>query len=416
MYDIKFIRQFPQKFDQAMIIRGVDIKAEAILAIDALVRNYKNELQISQARRNNLAKEIAECKVAKQTVAEELYREAELIKKDIPILTQKLQEKEKELNDILVILPNAPQDDVPFGTSESDNLLIKSWGEPRFFDFQPLQHFELGEKLQEMDFAAAAAMSGSRFVVLYGMIARLERALSNLMLDIHTKEFGYLEVSPPLLVHNETMFGVGQLPKFAEDTFIVDGNYRLIPTAEVPLTYLAANKIIAEENLPFRYTAYTPCFRSEAGSAGRDTRGMIRMHQFNKVELVSITTPEQSEAEHLHMLTAAETVLQRLELPYRVMLLCSQDMGFCSSKTYDIEVWLPGQNQYREISSCSNCMSFQATRMKAYYRDSIAQENKHIHTLNGSGLAVGRTLVAILENYQQADGSVVIPDALRGYM
>ena len=284
------------------------------------------------------------------------------------------------------------------------------------FYFTPLQHFEIGEKLKEMDFAAATSMSGSRFVLLYGMLARLERALANFMLDIHTKEFGYTEVSVPLLVHDEAMFGVGQLPKFADDTFVVDGRYRLIPTAEVPLTYLAANKIIAEENLPLRYTAHTPCFRSEAGSAGKDTRGMIRLHQFNKVELVSITSPEQSEVEHMRMLNAAETILQRLELPYRVMLLCSQDMGFCSSKTYDIEAWLPGQNQYREISSCSNFMSFQAVRMKAYYRDSIAQENKYLHTLNGSGLAVGRTLVAVLENYQQEDGSVIIPNALREYM
>jgi seryl-tRNA synthetase len=317
---------------------------------------------------------------------------------------------------MLAAFPNAPADDVPVGPDESANVEIRRVGEPRAFDFTPLDHVAVGEKLGLMDFERASKLSGARFVVLSGPLARMERALAAFMLDIHTREFGYTEVAPPLLVRDDALFGSGQLPKFADDLFRTEEGFWLIPTAEVPLANLVAGEILDEEALPLRFTAATPCFRSEAGSAGRDTRGMIRQHQFTKVELISVTAPEQSDAEQERMTGAAETVLQRLGLPYRVVTLCTGDMGFAARRTFDIEVWLPGQGAYREISSCSTCGDFQARRMNARARRKGEKGTRFVHTLNGSGLAVGRTMVAILENYQQADGSVVVPEALRPYL
>jgi seryl-tRNA synthetase len=322
----------------------------------------------------------------------------------------------QRIDDLLAGLPNLPAPEVPDGLDETANKEVRRVGEPPRFNFQPMPHEAIGEKLGLMDFARAAKLSGSRFVVLKGDLARLERAIAQFMLDLHTSEFGYTEVSPPLLVRDDALFGTGQLPKFAEDQFRTTDGLWLIPTAEVPLTNLVAADILDEAALPLRFTAWTPCFRSEAGAAGKDTRGMIRVHQFQKVELVSITTPEQSEAEHERMTQCAEAVLQRLGLAYRVMLLSSGDMGFAARKTYDLEVWLPGQNAYREISSCSNCGAFQALRMKARCRPAGGKGTRPVHTLNGSGLAVGRTLIAILENFQRSDGTVAIPESLQPYM
>ncbi len=416
MHDIKFIRSFPEEFNNAMKKRGISITAEEILELDFSLRKSKQNLHDLQNKRNQLAKLIGEYK-SKNLDVTDILNEAESIKKEIPKLEQENNELVVKLNTCLSTLPNLPAKDVPFGINELDNVEVRYHGVAKSPVAKPKQHFELGELLNQMDFAQSAKISGSRFVILKDKLAMLERALANFMLDIHTKVFGYLEISPPILVREHAMFGVGQLPKFSEDSFIVNGGeYRLIPTAEVPLTNLVADMILKEEELPLRFTAYTPCFRSEAGSAGKDTRGMIRLHQFNKVELVSITTPEESEREHELMLNAAEEILKRLELPYRIMLLCSQDMGFSARKTYDIEVWLPGQNCYREISSCSNCGDFQAQRMKSRFKDIAEQQNRFTHTLNGSGLAVGRTIVAILENYQQEDGSILIPHNLRPYM
>ncbi|MBL8674723.1 MAG: serine--tRNA ligase, partial [Rhodospirillales bacterium] len=322
----------------------------------------------------------------------------------------------KALDDQLAALPNLPDDAAPDGKDEHDNALVRRVGDPRNFAFAPKDHVAIGEALGMMDFAAAAKLSGARFVVLKGALARLERALAQFMLDLHTGENGYTEINPPFLVKDAAVYGTGSLPKFAEDLFGTTNGYWLIPTAEVPLSNLVNDSVVEEKALPMRLTAWTPCFRSEAGSAGRDTRGMIRMHQFPKVELVSITTPEESEAEHLRMTACAEGVLTKLGLPFRTVMLCTGDMGFAARKTYDIEVWLPGQNAYREISSCSNCGDFQARRMNARYRPREGKGTRFLHTLNGSGLAVGRALVAVLENYQNEDGSVAVPDALRPYM
>lgn len=416
MHDIRFIRLHPKIFDQGMKKRGVNISSNAILALDNQVCSLKTELQELQTLRNQLAKVIGEKKAVKLDTTAEL-EQAEKLKIQLPDLEKELVKAEKELHDILISLPNVPSEDVQFGTGEDENLLYHlSHIQPKNFSFTPKEHWVLGEELKQMDFSNAVKMSGSRFVILRHHLALMERALANFMLDIHIKEFGYTEISPPVLVKEATMFGIGQLPKFSEDSFVVDGGYRLIPTAEVSLTSLVADAVLAEEELPLRFTAYTPCFRSEAGSAGRDTRGMMRMHQFSKVELVSITVPKASKSELERMLGAAETVLDKLELPYRTMALCSQDMGFCAAKAYDIEVWLPGQGKYREISSCSNCKGFQAIRMKARYKDSISQENQPVHTLNGSGLAIGRTIIAIMENYQEQNGSIIIPAALQPYM
>jgi seryl-tRNA synthetase len=367
-----------------------------------------------QQQRNNQAKMLGQIKDKTGTEFQKAKEEAGEINKKLDELNAK-SDSDKKLEAILETLPNIIGEEVPLGEDESHNKIIRTVGIiPDIAN--PKEHFELGENLGLMDFEQTAKISGSRFVTLTGGLARLERALASFMLDIHTKEFDYLEVSPPALVRPSAMYNTGQLPNLEEESFVTTNDYRLIPTAEVSLTNLVADKIIAREELPIRFTAYTPCFRSEAGSAGKDTRGMIRVHQFNKVEMVSITTPDESEAEHQRMLSAAETILQRLKLPYRVMLLCSGDTGFCSKKTFDLEVWLPGQNQYREISSVSNCSDFQARRLKARYKEFGASETTLVHTLNGSGLAVGRTLIAVLENYQNQDGSIRVPDVLVPYM
>ena len=346
----------------------------------------------------------------------ELQRENAAVRDLEAKAAAKAAELRKYIDELLASLPNLPASDVPDGPDESANRELRRVGEPPRFNFAPRAHEAIGERLGLMDFARAARLSGSRFVVLKGALARLERAIAQFMLDLHTQEFGYTEVAPPLLVREETAYGTGNLPKAAEDMFQTREGLWLIPTAEMPLTNLVAGEILDEGVLPLRFTAWTPCFRSEAGAAGRDTRGMIRMHQFNKVELVSVTRPEDSEAEHERMTGCAEAVLQRLGLAYRVVLLSTGDMGFAARKTYDIEVWLPSQDTYREISSCSNCGPFQATRMRARYRPAGGKGTQPVHTLNGSGLAVGRTLIAILENYQQDDGSVAIPELLRPYM
>ena len=388
--------------------------AAELLDRDAAVRALQTELQQAQALRNALSKEIGK-RQAQGGDAAPLIAEVAALKGSIQTAEEALRERAAALNELLATVPNPLAPDVPDGADESENVLLRSWGEPPRFDFAPKEHDDIGAPLG-MDFERAAKLSGARFVVLSGAVARLERALATFMLDVQTGEHGYTEVAPPLLVRDHVLFGTGQLPKFAEDQFRTTSGHWLIPTAEVPLTNLVADEILDAEQLPLRYTAWTPCFRSEAGSAGKDTKGMIRQHQFTKVELVSIVPPEQSEAEHERMTACAEEILRRLELPYRVMVLCSGDTGFAARKTYDIEVWLPGQGRYREISSCSNCGDFQARRMRARFRAKGERETRFVHTLNGSGLAVGRTLIAILENYQQADGSVVLPAAIRPYM
>jgi seryl-tRNA synthetase len=412
--DLKWLRDQPEALDHALRRRGLPAIAAELLDRDAAVRALQTELQQGQARRNVLSKEIGRLQ-AQGGDAAPLIAEVGALKASIQAAEEALRERAAALNDLLATVPNPLAPDVPDGADESDNLLLRSWGEPPRFDFEPREHDELGARLG-MDFERAAKLSGARFVVLSGALARLERALATFMLDVQTREHGYTEVAPPLLVRDHVLFGTGQLPKFAEDQFRTTSDHWLIPTAEVPLTNLVADEILDAERLPLRYTAWTPCFRSEAGSAGKDTKGMIRQHQFTKVELVSIVQPEQSAAEHERMTACAEEILRRLELPYRVMVLCSADTGFAARKTYDIEVWLPGQGRYREISSCSNCGDFQARRMRARFRAKGERETRFVHTLNGSGLAVGRTLIAVLENYQQADGSVVLPPAIRPYM
>jgi seryl-tRNA synthetase len=465
MHDIKAIRDDPAAFDEGLKKRGLAPLSPEILKRDAELRALLTRLQIAQARRNEASKLIGQAKAKKdEAQASALMAEVAGLKDEI----QKGEEEERRLqaavNDFLAGIPNIPASDVPVGADEHANVEVRRWGSKPEFDFKPKEHFDLGEGLGQMDFEAAARMSGARFVVLKNQLARLERAIAQFMLDLHTEQArennpterleigGYVEVSPPLLVRNQAMFGTGQLPKFKEDLFAVHGGhvieqqiagsfkmqsegklkvfdvdafsellteterYWLIPTAEVPLTNLVREQILDEKQFPLRFTAYTPCFRAEAGAAGKDTRGMIRMHQFSKVELVSITTPEQSQTEHERMTVCAQEVLKRLGLHHRVIVLSTGDMGFGARKTYDIEVWLPGQDAFREISSCSNCGDFQARRMNARYRAAGEKNTRFVHTLNGSGLAVGRTLVAILENYQQADGSILIPDALKPYM
>ena len=417
MLDLKWIRDNPDAFDDGLKRRGTEPLSAMLLELDERHRSVLTEMQQAQARRNEASKQIGKAKASgDEAAANALIAEVG----DLKTKTQELEEQERalseELEENLLGIPNMPAEDVPVGADENDNVEIRKHGEPRGFNFKAREHFEIGEALGLMDFAAAAKLSGARFVVLRGALARLERALYNFMLDVHTGEFGYVETVPPMLVRDEALLGTGQLPKFAEDQFRTTNDMWLIPTAEVPLTNLAREQIHDEADLPMRFTAMTPCFRSEAGAAGKDTRGMIRQHQFTKVELVSITTPEQSDAEHLRMTECAETILQRLGLPYRVVVLSTGDMGFGARKTYDLEVWLPGQGQYREISSCSNMADFQARRMQARYRPDGEKGTRFVHTLNGSGLAVGRTLIAILENYQQADGSVLLPEALKPYM
>ena len=417
MHDLKFIRENPQAFDDGLKTRFLEPVSSELLVLDEERRGLLTRLQDAQARRNAASKEIGKAKATgDDAAAQKLIDEVAQLKDEI----QKGEEQERQLDEkleaALAGIPNIPFDDVPVGKDEAANVEVRRVGEPRRFSFAPKEHFELGEQLGFMDFDAAAKMSGARFVALKGPLARLERALAHFMLDLHTQEFGYTEVSPPLLVRDEAVYGTAQLPKFSEDLFRTENGYWLTPTAEVTLTNLVREEILDGAQLPLRFTAHTACFRSEAGSAGRDTRGMIRLHQFPKVELVSVTTPEQSVDEHERMTACAEEVLKRLDLPYRVVVLSTGDMGFGARKTYDLEVWLPGQDQYREISSCSNCGDFQARRMKARFKTEGEKATRFVHTLNGSGLAVGRTLVAVLENHQQEDGSISIPEALRPYM
>ena len=417
MFDIRWIREHPEEFDRGMARRGLGPQAAKLIALDEERRKLLTELQELQNRRNALSKQIGQAMAqGEKARAEELKVQVAAMKARLQQLEEAARKKEAELRAALAALPNIPRDEVPDGADESDNVEVRREGEPLQFDFAPKQHFELGEALGMMDFERAAKIAGSRFVVLRGALARLQRALAQFMLDVQTEKHGYEEVWPPLLVRDDALFGTGQLPKFAEDLFRTTDGRWLIPTAEVPLTNLVREEIVPEQALPLRVCALTPCFRSEAGAAGRDTRGMIRQHQFDKVELVSITTPEEGRAELDRKLACAEDILKRLGLPYRVVLLCAGDMGFSAEITFDLEVWLPGQNAYREISSVSLCGDFQARRMNARYRAQGEKKPRFVHTLNGSGLAVGRTLIAVMENYQQADGSILIPEALRPYM
>jgi seryl-tRNA synthetase len=416
MHDIRFIRENPAAFDAGLKKRNLAPLSSEILEVDKRRRAAITESESIQARRKQLSQQIGMAK-RKGENADALMAEVAGLEESLKKSEAEAAELDAELTRRLEVLPNLPFDDVPDGTDETANVEIRRHGSQRNFAFPPKDHVALGEATGEMDFAAATRMSGARFVVMKGRLARLERAIAQFMLDLHTsEEGGYTEVNPPLLVRDNAAYGVGQLPRFAEDMFHTDNGFWLVPTAEVPLTNLAAELVLDEKVLPLRYTAFTPCFRSEAGAAGKDTRGMIRMHQFPKVELVSITTPEQSEAEHQRMTARAEEVLRRLEIPYRTIVLCGGDMGPASRKTFDIEVWLPGQGRYREISSCSNCGDYQARRMNARFRPKEGKGTRFVHTLNGSGLAVGRTLIAILENYQNEDGSVTVPEALRPYM
>jgi seryl-tRNA synthetase len=415
MFDLKTIRDDPEAFDRGLARRGLPPRSPEILALDKEWRAAQTAAEQIQAERNKLAREIGGLK-AKGGDAAELMRRVAESKDEGARLEVEAARLKAEIEALLAGVPNIPLDEVPDGRDEHDNKLIRTHGSPRNFAFAPKDHVSLGEGLRQMDFARAGKLSGARFVVLSGGLARLERALAALMLDLHTRDFGYTEIAPPLLVRDEAAYGTGQLPKFADDLFRTTTGLWLIPTAEVPLTNLVAGEILEEAALPLRFTAWTPCFRSEAGAAGKDTRGMIRQHQFNKVELVSIAHPDRATEEHERMTNCAEEVLKRLDLPYRVVLLCTGDMGAASRKTYDIEVWLPGQNAYREISSCSQCGEYQARRMNARYKPKEGKGNRFVHTLNGSGLAVGRALVAVLENHQQEDGSIAIPPGLRPFM
>ncbi|TWT02079.1 serine--tRNA ligase [Reyranella sp. CPCC 100927] len=420
MHDIRTIRDNPETFDAALARRGVVPMSTALLEIDRRRRAAITDSEQTQARRKALSKQIGIAR-GKGEPADALMAEVNGLDEAQKAAETVAAAADAELNDLLAGIPNLPAADVPDGKDEHDNKEIRRVGSPRNFAFDPKDHVGIGEGLGLMDFAAAAKMSGARFVVLKGQLARLERALAQFMLDLHTAPAdgtlsGYTEVDPPLLVRDNAVHATTSLTKFADDLFHTTNGYWLVATAEVPLTNLVSESVIDEKDLPLRYTAWTPCFRSEAGAAGKDTRGMIRQHQFPKVELVSITTPEQSEAEHERMTGCAEEVLKRLGLPFRTVTLCTGDMGFSARKTYDIEVWLPGQNTYREISSCSNCGDFQARRMNARYRPREGKGTRFLHTLNGSGLAVGRALIAVLENYQNADGTVTVPEALRSYM
>jgi seryl-tRNA synthetase len=416
MHDIRAIRTDPAAFDAAMARRGLAPMAADLMVLDTDRRAAQTALQEKQARRNALAKEIGQGKRTGADTAT-LETEATTLRGDMDSLEKRVPELDSAIRHILETLPNILDPSVPDGPDESANVVLKQTGKPRDFNFAPKQHFELGEALGMMDFATATKLAGARFTVLRGPLARMERALGQFMLDQHTLERGYLETIVPSLVNAAAVYGTGSLPKFEEDLFkTTDGRY-LIPTAEVPLTNTVAGDIVAEKQLPLRLTALTDCFRSEAGAAGRDTRGMIRQHQFRKVELVCIAHPDKSAEEHEWMTRSAELILEKLGLPYRRMLLSSGDTGFASTRTHDLEVWLPGQGMYREISSCSNCKEFQARRMNARFRGGLDGKTvAHVHTLNGSGVAVGRALIAVMENYQQEDGSILVPEALRPYM
>ncbi|WP_019566159.1 serine--tRNA ligase [Agrobacterium sp. 10MFCol1.1] len=417
MHDIKWIRENPEAFDAALARRGAEPAASSLIALDEKRRSVIQSLQDMQSRRNAASKDIGAAMAQKNMeLAEKLKAEVADIKENMPRAEEEDRQVTAELNDALSRLPNMPFDDVPDGKDEHDNVVTRVVGQKPGWNHEAKEHFEIGEALGYMDFERAAKLSGSRFTVLTSQLARLERALGQFMIDLHTSEHGYTEVSSPLMVRDEAMFGTGQLPKFSEDLFKTTDGRWLIPTAEVTLTNLVSGEILEQEKLPLRLTALTPSFRSEAGSAGRDTRGMLRQHQFWKCELVSITDAESAVAEHERMTACAEEVLKRLGLHFRTMTLCTGDMGFSARKTYDLEVWLPGQNTYREISSCSVCGDFQARRMNARYRGKDDKATKFVHTLNGSGTAVGRCLIAVLENYLNDDGSVTIPDVLLPYM
>ena len=415
MFDIKWICENPKKFDEGLTKRNLPPQSTKLIAMDEVRRSAQTRAQKIQTERNAISKKIGLAKSKGEDTSDLIQKVSESKKEQAKAETEQTQAA-NDLLDVLSTIPNTPQDDVPVGFDESDNVEVRTWGEVPKFRFEPKEHFDLGENLGMMDFETAAKISGARFVLLTGALARLERALGNFMLNLHTEAHGYTEINPPALVNDETMYGTGQLPKFANDLFKTTAGYWVIPTAEVPLTNIVAGEVLDADTLPRRYTAMTWCFRSEAGSAGRDTRGMIRQHQFSKVEMVSVTKAENSKLELERMTSCAEKILKRLGLPFRTVVLATGDIGFGAQKTYDIEVWLPGQNSYREISSCSNCGDFQARRMKARYREKDEKTFKFVHTLNGSGLAIGRTLIAIMENYQQADGSISIPKVLWPYM
>jgi seryl-tRNA synthetase len=417
MHDIKAIRENPTAFDAGLARRGLAPLSGSLLAIDEQKRDTMQKLQDAQSRRNSLSKEIGAAMGKKDVVlADKLKVEVAGLKDAITAGEEQERVLTAQLSDAMAVLPNIPMADVPDGKDEHGNIEVRRWGTKPSLAFEPQQHFDIGEGLGLMDFEIATKLSGARFVVLKGALARMERALAQFMVDLHTTEFGYEEIYAPYMLREECMFGVGQLPKARDDMFQVNTGHFLIPTAEASLTNLVREQVLDEAKLPIRMTAYTPCFRAEAGAAGRDTRGMIRQHQFSKVELVTITTAEQSETEHERMTVCAEEILKRLNLHYRTMLLCSGDMGFGSRKTYDLEVWLPGQNAFREISSCSQFGDFQARRMDARCKAADTKQARYVHTLNGSALAVGRTMVAVLENYQNGDGSVTIPEVLQPYM
>ena len=416
MHDLKMIRENPEAFDAALARRGASPVGAQIVALDERRRALLTQVQDGQARRNEASKAIgAAMGQGDSARADALKAEVAALKETMPALEEQERALGAELDALLAAIPNLPMDDVPQGADESENVEVARWGEPRTFDFAPKDHADLGPTLG-LDFETGVAISGSRFTFMRGQVARLNRALGQFMLDHQTAVNGYAECNTPVLVNDGAMYGTDKLPKFAEDSFRTTDGRWLIPTAEVSLTSSVAGKILDDATLPIRMTALTLCFRSEAGAAGKDTKGLIRQHQFEKVELVSVTRPEDSAAEHERMTSAAESILRALDLPYRKLLLCTGDMGFGARKTYDLEVWLPGQGLYREISSCSNCGDFQARRMNSRYRPAEGKNNVFVHTLNGSGLAVGRTLVAVLENYQQADGSVTVPEVLRTYM
>jgi seryl-tRNA synthetase len=418
MFDLKWIRENPETLDESLKKRGLKPVSDDILKIDTERRLVQTNLQEMQNQRNEVSKQIG-VKVGIGSVdeVEDLKSKVIKLKESIQRNEQSERQLGENLQDLLLGLPNILDASIPNGNTENDNEELRSYGEPQKFNFQPREHYEIGENLSLMDFQTATKLSGSRFVILKGALARMERALAQFMLDVQTTEWGYTEVAPPLLVKESALYGTGQLPKFSDDLFRTTGDHWLIPTAEVPLTNMVSDSILEEVNLPIRFVAHTACFRSEAGAAGKDTRGMLRQHQFNKVELVSVVHPDHSDDELNRMTTCAESILKYLEIPYRVMLLCSGDTGFAASKTHDIEVWLPGQGAYREISSCSNTLDFQARRMKSRFRPKgVKKGTLYVHTLNGSGVAIGRALIAIIENYQCDDGSVIIPEALRPYM
>lgn len=417
MHDIRAIRENPEAFDAMLARRGSSALSTAILEIDSRRRQRVTAAEAALAERNAASKNVGKAKASGDEAEFQRLRNLVADKKDeIARLEEEARAADAELNEILMGLPNTPLDDVPEGANEADNVEFKRWGTPREFDFKPLEHWEIGERMGAMDFETAAKLSGARFVLLSGALIRLHRALAQFMLDTHVDQNGLTEVWTPVLVRDEAMIGTGQLPKFSEESYRTTNGWWLIPTAEVTLTNIAAGHIMDEDYLPLRYTAWTQCFRSEAGSAGKDTRGMLRQHQFEKVEMVSITRPEDSLEEHNRMTACAEGILEALELPYRTVVLCTGDMGFGARRTHDIEVWLPGQEAYREISSCSVCGDFQARRMNARFRRAGEKRPEYVHTLNGSGLAVGRSLIAVIENYQESDGSLTIPDVLQGYM